>query len=804
MKSFIGNAVVKKTVSIILVLAVAAAVAFAAPMKAQNGFGDAKVYDSNYKAIQNPKEVSDNYVIKTSSSSVILSGDKGSIEIDSYSLLQVISLGNDTAFYLLDGKASFSSNAAFEVRTPVTVYKAQAGTTLYVITDEAEETAFVNKGTAEATNLITGKVAQIGKGQILDNYQADYQPTNSLREDYWMKPRAEQKPAQETTEQPAQAEPAEAAQQAEVIELAPLEHSFSYRGIMAYLRAYVGVAELDYPEFVTNEEIDAAARAAVLTFPETLTQDITYEVKEPGVAQIHYPETYGKTEFDMAVYLIEQSLPGYIDAILDVPASEEQQVAEAPAEEEQPATPEPQPAEPQPEERETIPSKAEKPSVVEEVPAPAEEEPAAEEKKTFRFGGTIGFIYGHGDRGDYFADPQFVHERAGVFLKNYLAIIDPVLSYGNIKFGLHVELDFRSGELVNPLRIFFGHGLTGVVNGVMQFVSLFSYEKGNFSFKIDRTSESDFTSPVATKLSRNYDHVNKLTATMNYKNGGFGFTAFVDDLGLNVKLAGHSQFAGAKITYLLGRMELGMSVAADFSKGFKKIVFYPAGEATLPFTIHGVGFELYGGAAAVFPADKTVGKAAMAEGMFSKTSGILTFGAGMAYSVRYNFNDIINNGPTSVISVLRGKSIDVMAHIGLNTEHVKLKASVTAPFALKGETRLVYNTVLTKYGNTASITADTMNFQADVIFGKFTFTAGAAFNGFAGRVADLFKAIKNSEGRRRALANMVDPEVSTYFAKAEFAPDLGPGNLTIYARADVMFVKTKIAIPFSAGIKYSF
>ena len=822
MKSFFGKTIVKKTISIILVLAVAAGVAFAAPLKIQSGLGDAKVYDSQYKAVNNPVEVSDNFVLRTSSTSVILNNDTISVEVGPNALLQFISLGDEAVFYLLDGQASFSTNAAFEVRTAITEYKSQGGTAIYVITEDEEETAYVNAGQAEATNLITGEVTQLAAGTTINSTKKTAQVSKSSKEAYW---KAESAPAAQA-EQPAEtkAEPEKAAETQPVVEpaaepivtetvvtnLGALEHTFSYRGITAVLRAYIGYAELEYPEYVTNEEIDAAARAAVLTFPETLTQDIRYEVAKPGLALIYYPESYGPTEFEMAIYLLDRELPGYIDALLGPVAVPEQQRAEVveeqpqqqpePAAEETPAQPAEAPV--QPTVRETIESKAEKPAQTTE-PAPAEE-PVVEEKKAFKFGATIGVIYGHGDRGDYFADPMFLHERFGVFMKNYMAIVDPVFTVGNFSFGLHFEADFRSGKIINPITKFSRGGITGVINAITQFISVINYTKGNFEFNIDRTSDLEFTSPIFTTHDRNFDHDNKLLATMKYSNGEFGFTAFVDDLQLNAKLDGRSQFAGARISYLLGKMEIGMSAVANLKNGFKNMTFYIGGDAKLPFTIKGVDFSLEGGAVGAWPLDKTVAKAAMIEGKFNKTSGIITFGVGGAYSVRYNFNDIMNNGPTDVISTPRGRSIDVLASFGLYLKHFKFSADVRAPFRQKGDTRLIYNTVLTKYGNTATITADTMNFKAEAFFGRFTFTAGAVFNGFAGRTVALAKAIKNRSGRRAALAGMVDPEVSTFYAKAEFAPTIGSLNLSIYVRADVMTVKSKIAVPFSAGAKISF
>ena len=169
MKSFFVNAIAKKTVALLLVLAVAVCVAFAAPLTPKAGFGDAKVYDSSYKSVKSPTEVSDGFVLRTAASTVVLSGAGIEVEVEGNSLLQFISIGDQPVFYLLDGRAIFSSNTAFEVKTTVTVYKGQAGTSIYVITEDEEETAYVNNGLAEATNLITNEVTEIGDGQYIDN-----------------------------------------------------------------------------------------------------------------------------------------------------------------------------------------------------------------------------------------------------------------------------------------------------------------------------------------------------------------------------------------------------------------------------------------------------------------------------------------------------------------------------------------------------------------------------------------------------------------------------------------------------------
>ena len=934
MKSFFVNAIAKKTVALLLVLAVAVGVAIAAPLAPKAGFGDAKVYDSSYKAVKNPTEVSDGFVLRTATSKVVLSGANAEVEVEANSLLQFISIGDKPVFYLLDGRAIFTSNSPFEVRTTVTTYQGQAGTSIYVITEDEEETAYVNSGLAEATNLITKEVTEIGDGQYIDNARRGFTPTSTTKEEYWAKstpaskqeeaaPAKEETPAstaEETAAQPAETKPAETkpAETAPVVsetvttEAGALEHTFEYRGFRAVLRAYIGVAELEYPAFVTNEELDAAARAAVYTFPQ-LTTEIAYEIVEPGFAKIYYPESYGKAEFDYAVQLLEQELAGYIDAVLGL---EPEQVAQEPAAEPAetvvagPLVKEfshrgiearieayigecdiyyPQfvtneeidaaaaaavwkypeytqgityevvgaghakayyPIEYGPDEfyfamglleselyayidelfaryaatAEPVEEPAPEPApeahaepVVEKTPietTPKAEEPVVEkpvEKKgsDFKFGASVQFIYGNGSYSDDYKSPAKIDYRTGVFYNSFSVVIDPTISYKNFKFGLHLVADVRSGKLVNPF-VFQG-GVTGIVNSIMKYISVISYEKDNFSIKVDRTTELEFRSPIFSDLRRAYDTQDKLLATMTFETPEFGFTAFVDDLQLENKLLDRSQFAGARAFFKVGKMQIGLSVIADFKNGFQNIVFYPGGDATLPFTIKGIDFELSGGAVASF---KKTGKAAMIEGQFKKTSGLIIFGLGGAYSVRYHFNDLINNGPTDVITMFKGKSIDVIGSLGVNTKIFKLVGSFTLPLSLKknDENTLVYQTVKTKRNKTAYITADTFSLQADLVISKFTFSAGAVYNGLAGRLSDFVKAVMKKEGYdlRERFAALVDPEISTVYALASIGIDIGPGTLDAYIRADLVKLQNDtpknnaLTMPISAGIKYSF
>lgn len=968
MKSFFVNAIAKKTMMLLLVLAIAAGVAFAAPLTAGSGFGDAKVYDSSYKSVTNPTEVSDGFVLKTASQKVVLNGESLEVEVEGNSLLQFISLGDGAVFYLLDGRAIFTSASAFEVKTTVTTYKVQADSSIYVITDDAEETAYVSKGSAEATNLITGEVTQIDAGKFIDNSKRGFQPSDTTRDDYWEKSTAEEaveeipaSQAEETTvaetseavtEEVAQTDTAEAvpqepeqeekpvetpvAPEVVVTESGALEHTFEYRGFKAVLRAYIGVADLEYPAFVTNEEIDAAARAAVITFPQ-FVEGISYEVVEPGLAKIYYPESYGITEFEFAVYLIEQELSGYLDALLglepeqkleeepkaeakpvaepvaeqvveepavygalvkefshrgiearieayigecfiyyptfvtndeiDAAAAaavwkypqytqgityeivepgfakayypttygpdefyfamglleselyayidelfattepEQELVAELPAEEPVAEQPAEEPAAEQPAEPEKTPIET-TPRAEEPVEEPAEE-PAEKKESEFKFGASVQFIYGNGSYSDDYKSPAKIDYRTGVFYNSFSVVIDPTISYKNFKFGLHLVADVRSGKFVNPF-VFQG-GVTGIVNTAMRFVSVLNYTNGNFQINVDRTSELEFKSPIFSELRRAYDTQDKLLATMKFETSEFGFTAFVDDLQLENKLLDRSQFAGARAFFKVGKMQIGLSVIADFKNGFQNIVFYPGGDATLPFTIKGIDFELSGGAVASF---KKTGKAAMIEGQFKKTSGLIIFGLGGAYSVRYHFNDLINNGPTDVVTMFKGKSIDVIGSLGVNTKIFKLVGSFTLPLSLKkndGNT-LVYQTVKTKRNETAYITADTFSLQADLAISKFTFSAGAVYNGLVGRLSDFVKAVMKKEGYdlRERFAALVDPEISTVYALASIGIDIGPGTLDAYIRADLVRLQNDtpkdnaLTMPVSAGIKYSF
>ncbi|MBQ7508314.1 MAG: hypothetical protein IJT52_03195 [Spirochaetales bacterium] len=114
--------------------------------------------------------------------------------------------------------------------------------------------------------------------------------------------------------------------------------------------------------------------------------------------------------------------------------------------------------------------------------------------------------------------------------------------------------------------------------------------------------------------------------------------------------------------------------------------------------------------------------------------------------------------------------------------------------------RLAYNTVKTKNGQSASLSADIFNLQADLKLGKFVLSAGTAINGFNGKIANVVRAIKKQEGRRAALLSFLDPETTTYYLQGDIADE----HFGLYFRADLKGVNGKLCVPLSGGLKFSF
>ncbi|MBP5162715.1 MAG: hypothetical protein ILP16_07045 [Spirochaetales bacterium] len=917
MKSNFGNGIGKKVVAVLLLLSMTAGMVFSAPLAVVSG--DAKIYDSTYKSVKNASEASDGYVIKTAGESVLLENGDVKLSVEPNSLAQIISLDGNPEIYLLDGRAELSSSAAFTIRTTVTSYKAEAGTSIYVITEEKDETAYVGTGSATATNLITGEVTQLGAGTYIDNAKTGFKPAQTSLEEYWKKPaQTQQAAAQQPVEQPAATE-TPAAETA-----GALVHTFEYYGFTATVEAYIGQAIITYPSFVTDEELGAAAAAAVAAYPE-YTQGITYEIVEPGLAVVYYPKAYGPEDFYFAMGLLEGELYAYLDYIsgqlfATVPETEPEPVIT-----EQPATPasetagalvhtfeyygftatveayigqayisypsfvtdeelgaaaaaavaaypeytqgityeilepglavvyypeaygpedfyfamgllegelyayldyisaqlfakEPAPAPAAPEVKQE-PAAAEQTQPEQTAPAPEKtpietsprpEEPAPEapvEKKAsdFRFGASLGFIYGFGEDGDQYSTLKGLNKRVGVFKKNFTGIINPYFAYKNFQFGLHFVLNVKNGQFVNPFTFDTEHGVTGYVGSVMKYVSLFSFKTDDGSFNIDirRNADLDFRSPINEPFRLGFDKEDKLLATMTLQAGGFSIKAFADDLEFTAKRNGRSQYTGVSAAYKLNKFEIGLSAIADIREGVKDTVFYPGADIVVPLRIRNQELEISAEGAAQIKAGKL--KAILAKAMVNTiTNDWFVLGFGAAYNHRSHINEIMNNGPADVIEQFSGKSIDIILKTGIQTEPFSLIAKFAVPLSLTKGQKLAYNTVITKSGKTESISADTMDIQMDLSLGAFKVSAGVIYNGFSGRVGDVIKALAKREGRREALVAMLDPEVSTYYALATVGFNAGPTLIEAFVRADLMRVSGTLTIPVSAGIGITF
>lgn len=95
---------------------------------------------------------------------------------------------------------------------------------------------------------------------------------------------------------------------------------------------------------------------------------------------------------------------------------------------------------------------------------------------------------------------------------------------------------------------------------------------------------------------------------------------------------------------------------------------------------------------------------------------------------------------------------------------------------------MAYNEVLTRRGNTATITADTIKLKAKLSFGGFALDGGIMFDGFCGRMADLSKAVVNRQDKMDAIRGLQDPEIATYFVGMSY----GIGGFEAHVKGNYM------------------
>lgn len=865
----------KSVAALIVLLVIIVGTAFAAPLRPAAGFGDSKIYDRNYKSVKGPSELSDGYVVMTGDSILVLENTDTRVEIEPHSIAVIVSLGVNPEFYLLDGKAEFSSKVGFTVRTTVTSYKAEATTTIYVITEESEETAYVESKSAVASNLITGNVTTIVAGKYIDNAKNGFKPVGKTLQEYWVRTIVMPQPKvySETfsyngltvtieatsgkaritypsfiTEEEVSGAFAAAAQAypeltkgvtyefgekgtiyvnypaeygedefnlvadmmrkdlpvyidtllayyaaqekaAQLAAIKPLVKEFIYRGFDATVTAYVGEGYVTYPPYVTDEELGACAAALVQLHPAEFSA-IRYSVQGPGVAEISYPETYGEAEFKLLTDIVDNELRAYIDYVWvkETPETAPAVIAEV-----------------KPETAETTPTEK---TPIETAPRPEEPvtEPVEEKKSDFRFGMALGVIYGFSNGDDTFSAPQFLKHRIGVFKKNAIVIADPYIAYKNFNFGVHLTFGLKDGKFVGPFKFDTDHGITGKVGSIMHFISVLSYKTDDDSFFIGatrRNTELDFRSPIYEPFKLGYDKDDRLLLSTKVQAGGFAFKAFVEDLEFRNKIDGRSDYAGLRASYTFKKFDIGISAAADYKNGFKNMTFYPGADIIVPLEFRGQTLEISAQVAAQIASGKIQAVLAKAY-VDTVTKDWLTLGLGVAFNYKSHINEIMNDGPCDVIEQFKGNSLDVTLRAGIEAGPLSFLAKMTMPFSFVKGSKLAYNTVRTRNGNIESITADTMDIQIQLTFGKFKFNAGMIYNGFSGKAAALAKALIKGTDRRSALVAMIDPEYSTLYANAIFGTQIGSVSLSLFLRADVMRVKGSLVVPVSTGLVVSF
>ena len=854
MNNFFRDAISRKVLAAVLVLLLSACAVFASPFKVSGSLGSAAVYDSSYKAVKDAEGLMDGYLIKTAENSVIFTNGTAEIEVQGNSLVKFTKLDSRTEIYVLYGKASVFSVESFTVRTPVTIYNAKAGSKLYVITTDDEETAYVDTGNAKATNLITGTLTDIEANSYIDNSRGGFKPENTTLAGYWKTSDnsknyaagAERMPSAQivqketelaataresaaSAEKAAAAEPEKTAvtapetekdKTAETAEPAgPLTKTFTFMGYSASIEAYTGIAYLTYPDFVTNQELIAAAAAAVWKYPQ-YTQGISYRIIEPGKAEIYYPQSYGEPEFRLAASLLENEIPAYVAEVLGLPASDTvQNIAKAQTEEnpatsaetntEQAAAPE-APAAPAAETQtttevqisgqETNPAETKTPLATSPRPEKTEEKKPEKEPAEFKFGATAGAVFGNSVPDTYYHAINRLHNRVGVYIHNLNLYFDPYITYNGFTFGLHIEENviLKPFKLTNPLT-FNSNGWTNRINSLMNYISVIGIETEKFSLRADRTTELDFISPVIDESSRMYDNDSKLLATMKYNSGKIKVSAFFDDLKLSGRLEGRSQFAGLRTDLKYGDIVIGAGAVAEITPQVSQSMIYPSLDFIIPFTLGDSAAKLSASVAAEL--NRAGARASLVEGKFEITEGILTIGFSASYNQNYHFNNLINNGPSTVTKQYQGSSLDAGISAVINTKHFALSGSFTLPLSVGNKFgKLAYNTVITRSGKIENISADTFNFRADLMFGNFMFSAGAAYNGLSGKLASTLKDFINNGRAGVSLGKLADTENASFYGIMQ----LDINNFNFYVRADIARINGTLTMPVSAGTKISF
>lgn len=823
-----GSSRAKRIIAAAVMVAVAFGFVFASPLNLEGPLGNARVYDRSFKSVADPTTADEGWIVRTFDNEVLLANESMVMNVGSGSLVQILNLTNAPEVYLLDGWIAVGlASGSAQVRTPSTLYSAQQGTVLVVASTSQAENAYIHTGYAQATDAITSTKTDVLAGSYVNATAAGFQ-TLAPTDETVARAQLPEIEVPQASEEPVVEEPAKQEETAQPVaeltpafEIKPLEKTLSYAGYEATITAYIGKAYVKYPSFVTAQEIYTAAAAALAAYPADL-QNVTIRVVEDGLAEITYPEAYGEREFDYAIMLLEKELPYYIASLFapkapEAPVQPQVEVEEEPAK--VPAAPvEPTVeivlkqsvqdvevvAEPQAPAMEAAPAvegteeSVQTETVSEPVEAPVEqpvfevaETPVAKKASNFRIGAKIAVEYGLPfEDNQYKGLVQDEYFRLGFFMNNVNIAVDPYITIGDFTLGLHLAIN--TADVKSSFTFDTANGVAGYVASVAKYVGRINYENDAVKLAIDRNHEFTFASPVAASFDRDFDTTARLAASFDGRFGIVGITAFMDDLEMTSKLNGKKQFAGLRIALDAGPVEFGISAAADIrnvdilEKQYGAEL-YPAVDVNVPFSIGNTSIDIVlGGATNI-----TVGEAVdfntlsyLAKLNVKVSHDLYYIGVGAAYNKGDHVNGAVNNSLVTVTKPFHGESVDALVSAGLNWGPVSLDASANVPFALNKENGglLAYNEVLTRRGNTATITADTIKLKAKLAFGGFALDGGIMFDGFCGRLADLSKAVVNGQDKMDAIRGLQDPEIATYFVGMSY----GIGGFEAHVKGNYM------------------
>ena len=816
-----GSSRAKRIIAAVVMVAVAFGFVFASPLNLEGPLGNARVYDRSFKSVANPTTADEGWIVRTFDNEVLLANESMVMNVGSGSLVQILNLTNAPEVYLLDGWVAVGlASGSAQVRTPSTLYSAQQGTVLVVASTSQAENAYIHTGYAQATDAITSTKTDVLAGSYVNATAAGFleiAPTDETVARAQLPeievPQASEEPVvEEPAKQEETAQPV--AELTPAFEIKPLEKTLSYAGYEATITAYIGKAYVKYPSFVTAQEIYTAAAAALAAYPADL-QNVTIRVVEDGLAEITYPEAYGEREFDYAIMLLEKELPYYIASLFapkapEAPVQPQVEVEEEPAK--VPAAPvEPTVeivlkqsvqdvevvAEPQAPAMEAAPAvegteeSVQTETVSEPVEAPVAQAPAQEKASNVKLGAKIAVEYGLPfEDNQYRGLVQDEYFRLGFFMNNVNIAVDPYITIGDFTLGLHLAIN--TADVKSSFTFDTANGVAGYVASVAKYAGRINYENDAVKLAIDRTHEFSFVSPVADGFDRDFDTTARLAASFDGRFGIVGITAFMDDLEMTNKLNGKKQFAGLRIALDAGPVEFGISAAADIrnvdilEKQYGAEL-YPAVDVNVPFSIGNTNIDIVLGGATNITLGETVDfntLSYLAKLNVKVSHDLYYIGIGAAYNKGDHLNGTVNNSLVTVTKPFNGESIDALLSAGLNWGPVAIDASANVPFALNKENGglLAYNEVLTRRGNTPTITADTIKLKAKLSFGGFALDGGIMFDGFCGRIAKLSKAIVGGQDKMDALRGLQDPEIATYFVGMSY----GIGGFEAHVKGNYM------------------